>query len=108
MSIIIKGLKLPEIPNNHGVKAEIRVLDGKLTFGLMTGGYRCCEQWRYFPVEQLPPHGDLIERDAASLSDFEIAICDGSFMEGMKMLLEKIDNAPTIIEAEGDHGVSQA
>ena len=52
------------------------------------------------PLISVSPHGDLIERSAASLSDFEIAMCDGSFKEGMKMLLEKIEDAPTILEAD--------
>lgn len=52
------------------------------------------------PCSLVLPHGDLIERSAASLSDFEIAMCGGNYKEGMKMLLEKIEAAPTIIPAE--------
>lgn len=48
----------------------------------------------------IPEHGDLIERKAVGLTDFEIVMCDGDYKEGMKMLLEKIESAPTIIPAE--------
>ena len=51
-------------------------------------------------VELPEKHGDLIERKAIYLTDFEIAMCDGDYKEGMKMLLEKIESAPTIIPAE--------
>ena len=47
----------------------------------------------------VPKHGDLIERKAICLTNFEIAMCDGDYKDGMKMLLEKIESAPTIIPA---------
>lgn len=53
-------------------------------------------------VEEIPPHGDLIERKAIYLTNFEIVMCSGNYKDGMKMLLEKIESAPTIIPAEGD------
>ena len=52
------------------------------------------------PLVPVPPHGDLIERKAVGLSDIEIAMCNGDYKEGMKMLLQKVENAPTIIEAD--------
>ena len=52
------------------------------------------------PLVPVPPHGDLIERKAICLTDFEIVMCDGDYKEGIKMLLEKIESAPTIIPAE--------
>jgi hypothetical protein len=52
------------------------------------------------PLSPDPPHGDLIERKAVYLTDFEIAMCNGDYKEGMKMLLDKIESAPTIIPAE--------
>lgn len=52
------------------------------------------------PLVNVPPHGDLIERKAVYLTDFEIAMCNGDYKEGMKMLLKKIESAPTIIPAE--------
>jgi len=52
------------------------------------------------PLVPVPPHGNLIERKAICLTDFEIAMCDGDYKEGMKMLLEKIESAPTVIPAD--------
>lgn len=52
------------------------------------------------PLVHVPEHGDLIERSAATLSDFEIAVCGGNFREGLRMLCENIDAAPTIIPAD--------
>lgn len=51
------------------------------------------------PLVLISKHGDLIERKAICLTDFEIAICNGDYKDGMKMLLEKIKSAPTIIPA---------
>ena len=45
-------------------------------------------------------HGRLIDADKLGLTDFEIVMCDGDYKEGLKMLCEKIENAPTILEAE--------
>lgn len=53
-------------------------------------------------ASSVPAHGDLIERKVICLTDFEIIMCDGNYKEGMKMLLEKIESAPTVIPAEED------
>ena len=53
------------------------------------------------PLIEIPPHGDLIERKAIYLTDFEIAMCNSNYKEGMKILLEKVVDAPTIIGSEG-------
>ena len=37
---------------------------------------------------------DYIERDKIGLTDFEIAMCNGDYKEGMKMLLDKIESIP--------------
>lgn len=47
----------------------------------------------------VPPHEDLIERKAIYLTDFEIVMCEGDYKDGMRMLLEKVESAPTIISA---------
>jgi hypothetical protein len=51
------------------------------------------------PLTDVPHHGDLIERQAVSLSDFEIAMCGGDYKEALKMLLQKVRDTPTIIPA---------
>ena len=45
-------------------------------------------------------HGRLIDADQLGLTDFEIVMCDGDYKKGLKMLCEKIENAPTILDAE--------
>ena len=38
----------------------------------------------------------LIDADALGLTDFEIVMCEGSYKAGLKMILDKIQKAPTI------------
>ena len=38
----------------------------------------------------------LIDANALFLTDMEIIMCNGNYKEAWKMLLDKIDNAPTI------------
>ena len=38
----------------------------------------------------------LIDADLLGLTDMEIIMCDGNYKEALKMLIDKIDNAPTI------------
>ena len=38
----------------------------------------------------------LIDADELGLTDFEIFMCDGDYKEALKMVLSKIDSAPTI------------
>lgn len=40
----------------------------------------------------------LIDADAIGLNDFEIIMCDGDYKEALKMLLNKIETAPTVEE----------
>ena len=64
----------------------------------------CCQNGTrpsWCPLVEIPPHGDLIERKAICLTDFEIAMCNSNYKEGMKILLEKVVDAPTIIGSEG-------
>ena len=52
------------------------------------------------PLVEVRPHGRLIEANALGMTDFEIIMCDGDYKEALKMLLRKIETAPTIIPAE--------
>ena len=38
----------------------------------------------------------LIDADLLGLTDIEIIMCDGDYKEALKMLINKIENAPTI------------
>ena len=55
------------------------------------------------PLVQVPPHGRLIDVDKIGLTNFEIILCQNGnpFKNALEMLLEKIENAPTIIQADG-------
>ena len=94
MSILIKGM---EIPVSCG---ECLKIGWNYVFECNLDDVEEGEKLITCPLIPVPPHGDLIERNAASLTNFEIVMCNGSFRKGLKMLLDKIDNAPTIIEAE--------
>lgn len=47
-------------------------------------------------------HGQLKDADKIGLTDFECLLCNGDYKEALKMLDDKIKNAPTIIEAESE------
>ena len=103
MSILIKGMKMPEIKENKSIKAEIRNLDGRLELGIMTGGYYCCEQWSYYPIIEVPyGHGRLIDADELRkkykrpmdwLDRKEV-------MYHVTGIWTSIDNAPTVIPTD--------
>lgn len=38
----------------------------------------------------------LIDAEALGLTDMEIIMCDGDYKEALKMLIDKIEHAPTI------------
>jgi hypothetical protein len=40
----------------------------------------------------------LIDGDTLGLSDMEIVMCNGDYKEALKMLIDKIEHAPTIEE----------
>lgn len=48
--------------------------------------------------------GEYISRESLGLTDFEIIMCDGDYKEGLKLLLEKIENAPSADVAPVRHG----
>ena len=54
----------------------------------------------------VPPHGRLIDADKIGLTNFEIILCQkgNPFKNALEMLLEKIENAPTIIPADKESG----
>ena len=91
--LLIRGMEMPEIENNHGIKAEIRMLDGKLELGIMTGGYYCSQEWTYYPLVEIPDHGDLIDRDELGEFPYNMDFCDGGEAD------EWVRNAPTVIPA---------
>lgn len=101
--ILIRDAMLPEIQDNHGIKAEVRRVDGVLELGIMTGGYSCCEQWTFYPIHELPPHGDLVDiRAILDIAMQYVPDDDGSCSKAnadLRELLDEIENAPVIVPA---------
>lgn len=93
MGVYIKGMEMPEsgkyevpIDNTKGKDKTVMSL-----FVRGEGGLICCGVYELVPV---PPHGDLIDRDALGWSYINIRD------DGMKIYTQRaIDNAPTIIPA---------
>ncbi len=97
------NMEMPQIEGNRGIKAEIRQLDGKFEFGIMTGGYSCCEQWTFYPIVPVPEHGRLIDADAFVQSIRDVIHYDASRGReyiSAEDLQEALTNAPTIIPAD--------
>ena len=65
-----------------------------------------CEETRLdsCPLILVPPHGRLIDAGKIGLTDFEIILCQkgNPFKNALEILLEKIESAPNIIQAEED------
>ncbi len=92
MSVLIKGMEMPE----HCGYCRFRY-DG-ICHALQKTQYRMEE----CPLIPFPEHGRLIDADNIGLTNFEIILCQegNPYKNALEMLLKKIENAPTIIEAE--------
>lgn len=106
MSVLIKGIDMPEIGENVEhvwVPGWIEVgKDGKAVF--CTGAPFDPNTIRSYPIEEVPiPHGDLIDRDhLLDILDKIILKPDSYAQRCMAMATKEIlINQPTIIEAEG-------
>ena len=99
MSILIGGMKLPEIEENKCIKAEIRNIDGQLRLGIMTGGYSCSQEWTYYPLDAIQAHGNLIDVDALLKQPCDIAERYGGGFQDEGYLRDTIEHAPVVIPA---------
>lgn len=99
MSVVIKGMKMPKIEGNKAIKAEIRQIDGKLEFGIMTGGYYCSQQWTYFPITEVPRHGRLIDTKPLLKKIIETWGIDADASD-CNILFNLVADQPTIIEGD--------
>lgn len=87
--ILIKGMEMPK----EGNWRSIRIYpDGTIGRPIGFGDYALVEGAKAVPV---PPHGDLIDRDAVSLEGGPY-----EYDEWCKWALEQYQDAPTIIPAE--------
>ena len=95
MSILIKGMKMPE----KGLLEVIIAPDGiayELERPLIDTEY--AKVTKYFNAVSVPDHGDLIERDAAYDS---IAEQEGGNYIDMDAVYAGLQDAPTVIPADG-------
>ena len=83
MSVLIKGIDKPRDCYSCWLKG-------------------CVHKYMYFkdcPIREVPtPHGRLI--DASQFEVFGYDAIEGSFDDGVTFVLNKIDDAPTVIEEE--------
>ena len=93
MSILINGIEMPKGADEHRliIRANGQVIIDKKTY------------WEEAEAVPVQPHGRLIDADKIGLTDFEIILCQkgNPFKNALEMLLEKIENAPTVIQASG-------
>lgn len=111
MSILIKGMKMPtvcaECPfrearydpgyyNYEHCKALGKIFnEHSMEIDVFEEKFNDCPL-----IEISTPHGRLIDEQKALLTNLEIFMCDGSYKDALKLICEKLDNAPTILEAE--------
>jgi len=93
MGVYIKGMEMPT--EQYGKMVITLYPNGHVAEYVGDIG----RVWEAVPV---PPHGRLIDANKIGLTDFEIILCQkgNPFKNALEMLLEKIENAPTIIPAE--------
>ena len=105
MSILVKGLPMPESCKTCLFRRECQNPWGFWTNHC--GLYTWCgitpdkipEECRL--VEIPTPHGELIDRSKIGLTNFECFMFAGDFREAFLAYINKVECAPTIIEAEG-------
>ena len=88
-----------EVTDQNGHKTEfLKDTDtGKLykRTGLVPRDFQGCQIVVEEVVEQ-ESCKDCIDRSKLGLTDFEIVMCDGDYKEALKMLLDKIEKAPSV------------
>ena len=106
MSVLIKGMKMPEKCGSCDLfhvelPMHCTVVKGHKTVGAPYGMPR--PDW--CPLVEIPePHGELIDRNALNIGDYEREDDDTGTLEislgGLLDLYHKVKDATTIIEAE--------
>lgn len=93
MSVYIEGMEMPK----NGSCIQIVIDDDGKVYPSVE---KCILKMDSIAkAVSVPPHGRLINADALGITDFEIVMCNGDYKELAKMILEKIENAPTVIPA---------
>ncbi len=97
MSILIKGMEMPQ-----------NCCECPINLYLCKHGYEYLIQHRELydkraddcPLVSVPPHGDLIDRDALSVVSWKEDEVEDTFDSGVLFALDRVDALPTIIPAE--------
>ena len=90
MSVLIKSMKMRIERQSFTITIQYNGLVFDTETGIQIG-----------EAYELPPHGDLIDRDKYELVSYTGT--EGrpdTFDDGVMFMLERLDDAPTIIEAE--------
>ena len=95
MSILIKGMEMP-------------IKCAKCPIADISAEYYFCEKIDWFgkerpfdcPLTELPQHGDLVDRDKL-MTDLMDSDLDHLQRDDWKEVIQIVEDAPTIIEAEG-------
>lgn len=105
MSILIKGMAMPRHCGECGIE-----WCNRWKRLIIAGMPIAQERPQDCPLVEIPPHGDLIERDALAkklgITDMDCSKCDwnnrGFCNRGLNFVdaCDAIENAPTIIPAE--------
>ena len=108
MSILIKGMKMPETCE----KCDFCIWSNYRQTGWCVREQRQCfddysveyreKRAKFCPMSELPPHGRLIDAWEFEVVSYK-GIPDGykdTFDDGVLWMCEKIDDAPTIIPAD--------
>lgn len=99
MSIIIKGMKMPE---EGGLKVLCVYGDGSIRMPVWGKGLVKAE---YMQASELPPHGRLIDADKLKRHIDKLpALPDGNFAGTHRNLKALINMQKAVIEAEGSDG----
>ena len=118
MSILIKGMQMPKNCGECKFFAWQRVvgnhcaIDESITFHATLDGFDVrYEKNGNCPIIEIPPHGRLIDADALRLlydfKNYKPTMTEDEFdrlMCTLPVIRANIDDAPTIIEAEGEDG----
>ena len=102
MSVLIKGMKMAKNSDcclfDDGMHCMVYPQSEDMVYDRANGKPEFC------PLIELPPHGDLIDRNDLRYSDFDlasIALDKGNPYKNLATdILARIANAPTILEAE--------
>ena len=86
------------------IDEQIKILESNSEFERKEGDLQGCLNFKqlaewlkdYKRLKEQEPCDDCIRRSDIGLTDFEIVMCDGDYKEGLKMLLEKIEKAPSV------------